>query len=46
MCCAVLTFHRQRVNVSGDTEVPPAVRVIQKGRVERSYDVELREEAQ
>jgi hypothetical protein len=38
-------FHA-RVNVAGDTPVPPAVRVLQEGRVDRSYDIELREEAE
>ncbi len=30
-----------RVNVGGDTAVPPAVRITQKGRIDRTYDIEL-----
>lgn len=35
--------YRARVNVSTATEVPAAVRVLQKGRVDRTYDIELAE---
>ncbi len=37
--------YRARVSVSADTPVPAAVRVTQKGRVDRTYDVEIAENA-
>ena len=38
--------YRARINVAHGGDVPPAVRVIQKGRLDKTYDIELSEFAE